>query len=375
MQRRLRILFAGDATAGPEQIAKELARGGHDAEVIRVADAAELEARLTAPNAAYDAVLADADTPIGVPHALAIVRRASETTTFVVVRYDAGQRAWIDAPPVGSDGRSRLAHAIDHALHEASLRRERHDLREHLVVAERLASVGFLVQGVAHEVNNPPSSIIVNHEFIRAELMRFAAAGVSVADAMATLKDAADAAAIVRQVVRDLRAFARDDASDPESVLDPRPIVESAVRMTWHHVRGRARIVRDLGATPQVRANKARLSQVFLNLLINAAHAIPLGDIDNNQIRVVTRTDERGNFIAEIHDTGTGIAAQHWPAIFDAYFTTKSPTQGTGLGLAVSQRIVRALGGEISVTSEVGKGTCFSVAIPAAQTPDEPKEL
>lgn len=120
-----------------------------------------------------------------------------------------------------------------------------------------------------------------------------------------------------------------------------------------------------LADVPPVEANEARLGQVFLNLLINAAQAIPEGHADKNEIRVSTRTDERGNAVVEVSDTGIGIAPDDMPRIFNPFFTTKD--EGSGLGLATSHGTIKGLGGDIQATSVPGRGSTFRVILPPAK--------
>jgi signal transduction histidine kinase len=368
--KALRLLLVSDSEDGPRLIASDLEHAGMIANIVRVDDPHVLEVQLATP---WDVVLADEEARLSPYKTLGMVRRSSEDVPVVVVCRSPDGRAYVDAVPVGDDPRvSRLARTLERALHETALRAERHELREQLVVAERLASVGFLVAGVAHEINNPLSAIIANHEFIRNELSRLEAAGQDMTDARDSLRDAADAAAVIRQVVRDLRNFSRSEPLESSTPIDPLPVIESALRMTWHEMRGIAKVTRDFGPVPNIVANDARLSQVFLNLLINAAHAIPPGAPKHNEVSIVTRTDADGNFVAVVRDTGRGIAEEHLPYVFDAYFTTKPPGRGTGLGLAVSHRIIALLGGKMTAESAPGKGTTFTIVLPPAppETPD-----
>jgi CheY-like chemotaxis protein len=129
----------------------------------------------------------------------------------------------------------------------------------------------------------------------------------------------------------------------------------------------RARLVRDMGEVPPVEANEARLGQVFLNLIVNAAQAIPEGDTSKHEVRVTTRTDEAGNAVVEVRDTGAGIAPDVLPRIFDPFYTSKAPDKGVGLGLSISLGTIKALGGTIHVTSDPGCGTAFRVVLPPAK--------
>jgi CheY-like chemotaxis protein len=130
-------------------------------------------------------------------------------------------------------------------------------------------------------------------------------------------------------------------------------------------------VVKVYGPTPPVDVNEARLGQVFLNLLVNAAQALPEGQAERNEIRVTTQLDA-GWVVVEISDTGMGIAPESLGRVFEAFFTTKAVGSGTGLGLAICQRIVTDLGGQLTVTSQLGQGTCFRVVLPVA-TRDDPE--
>jgi CheY-like chemotaxis protein len=180
-----------------------------------------------------------------------------------------------------------------------------------------------------------------------------------------SLQHAVEGANRVRQIVRDLLTFAQGNV-EHQGMVDVRGIVESATQMAWHEIRHRARLVKSLADVPPVEANEARLGQVFLNLLVNAAQAIPEGQADQHEVRVITRTDEQGNAVVEVSDTGSGIAPEAMPRIFDPFFTTKGE-DGTGLGLAISHGTIKSLGGEIRVTSAPGQGTTFRVLLRPAK--------
>jgi CheY-like chemotaxis protein len=149
--------------------------------------------------------------------------------------------------------------------------------------------------------------------------------------------------------------------------VDLHRVLEAAIRMASNEVRHRAQLIRSYGEVPLVSGSEAKLGQVFINLIVNAAHAIPQGRAASNEIRIVTRTDNAGCAVVEIHDTGSGIPPSILPRIFDAFFTTKAVITGTGLGLAISHRIVTAYGGQISVESQVGRGSIFRTVLPPAQ--------
>jgi PAS domain S-box-containing protein len=251
---------------------------------------------------------------------------------------------------------------------------ERRRMENQLIFAGRMAAVGTLAAGVAHEINNPLAYIVANIDFVRHQLTTFATRiarvsslngdlGHSVDEAGEALAEARQGAERVRNIVRDLRVFARGD-EDQSGPVALRRVLDSSINIAWNEIRHRARLVKDYGDTPMVEANESRLGQVFLNLLLNAAHAIPEGETERNEIRVSTRTDGRGHAVIEIRDTGGGIPAAIRERIFDPFFTTKPAGEGTGLGLWICSGILSALGGEIGVDSDVGKGSSFRVTLP-----------
>ena len=178
-------------------------------------------------------------------------------------------------------------------------------------------------------------------------------------------RDVQEGADRIRKIVRGLKTFSRAE-QERRSVIELRPLLELSINMAFNEIRHRARLVKDYRKTPRVEADDARLGQVFINLLINAAQALPEGDGEAHEIRVVTSTDEDGRAVIEVRDTGAGIPALLLSRIFDPFFTTKPVGIGTGLGLSVCHNIVTSLGGEITVASEEGHGTTFRVVLPPA---------
>jgi two-component system cell cycle sensor histidine kinase/response regulator CckA len=143
--------------------------------------------------------------------------------------------------------------------------------------------------------------------------------------------------------------------------------------MCWNEIRHRARLVKDFAPVGHVMGNEARLGQVFLNLMVNAAQAIPEGAADSNEIRVATWM-AHGQVVIEVRDTGSGIAPELLGRIFDPFFTTKPIGTGTGLGLAICQRIIASMGGSIAVESRIGQGTSFRVMLPEIPAPAQDEE-
>ena len=251
---------------------------------------------------------------------------------------------------------------------------ERRRMENQLIFAGRMAAVGTLAAGVAHEINNPLAYIVANIDFVRHQMTTFASRiarttassgdlGHAMDEAGEALAEARQGAERVRNIVRDLRVFARGDEEQSGPVA-LRRVLDSSINIAWNEIRHRARLVKDYGDTPMVEGNESRLGQVFLNLLLNAAHSIPEGETERNEIRVSTRTDGRGHAVVEIRDTGTGIPAEIRDKIFDPFFTTKSASEGTGLGLWICSGILSALGGDIGVDSDIGRGSSFRVTLP-----------
>ncbi len=247
-------------------------------------------------------------------------------------------------------------------------------LRSKLLVSDRMASLGTLAAGVAHEINNPLAYVIGNLEVIADAFAN--AGGTWPADAAPTelvdaIADATEGAQRVRDIVKGLRTFSRSEEEKrvPLAVTD---VIEAAIRIVANQVRHRAQIVRELGDMPSVIADNGRLTQVFINLLVNAAHAIPDGHSVQNRITVRTRTDERGHAVIEVADTGAGMSREVVVRAFDPFFTTKDVGEGSGLGLSICHGIVTGLGGTISVHSELGQGTTVRVVLPPAPAACKP---
>jgi PAS domain S-box-containing protein len=244
---------------------------------------------------------------------------------------------------------------------------DRHAIQTQLARAERLASVGLLAAGVAHEINNPLSFVIGNLELLAAQIAQRlgAAPDESIATVVGMVRDARQGAERVRTIVRDLKTFSRvrEQHVDP---LDVRGPLQASISMAHNEIRHRAQLRVDLAPVPPVLADEGRLAQVFLNLLVNAAHSIPDGAAEKNEIRVTTRPDPGGGSRVEVSDTGIGIEAAHLAMIFDPFFTTKDSGVGTGLGLSICHGVVTDLGGRIEVESTPGRGSTFRAILPPA---------
>jgi signal transduction histidine kinase len=242
--------------------------------------------------------------------------------------------------------------------------------------AEKLASIGMLAAGVAHEINNPAAFVLGNIEALAAQMKQVEETLRSVADPnahatlqaiffemTATLQESKEGMARIQRIVRDLSSFSHVD-DDRQTLTDLNSVVDSTLGLLRNEVRHRATVERDLRATRVVRTSPARLGQVFLNLIINAAQALDEAEVKRN--RIVVRTFDAANSVVfEVSDNGPGIGPDLMPRIFDSFFTTKPRGVGTGLGLPISQGIVRSLGGEITVESKPGSGATFRVQLPS----------
>lgn len=255
---------------------------------------------------------------------------------------------------------------------------ERKLLQGQLAATDRLASMGMLAAGVAHEINNPLTALVSSLDFLNEVIEEHPELKESedIGDLLLTSQEATRR---VRDIVRDLKVFSRPDEERSGSI-DVCVALESTVRLARGVVRHKAKLVKDYRPTPLVDGNVARLGQVFLNLVVNAAQAIPDGEAERHEITLASRTDEQDNAVVEVRDTGRGIAKEDLPRIFEPFFSTKPIGEGTGLGLAVCHRIITSLGGRIEVESDLGLGSTFRVVLPPSrrvpiQTPMRPRSM
>ena len=240
----------------------------------------------------------------------------------------------------------------------ATMRMERQ-----LLASERMASVGTLAAGVAHEINNPLSCVLSNLEFARNAATN-ASAGSDLSREIGTaLAEAEAAAERVRNIVQGLRTFARVE-DDARTDVDVQHAVELALDMATGEIRHRATLHRSFVRVPRVEANEARLARVFLDVIMNAAQSIPEGSARENQILVATYVDAERRVVVEIGDSGCGMSRDVVDRVFDPFFTTKPVGVGTGLGLSVARNVVRSIGGEIHIDSRIGVGTVVRIFLP-----------
>ncbi len=299
-----------------------------------------------------------------------------------------GTYAWIET--VGQALRDGLGNATGMIFCTRDIT-ARKEIESQLAQSDRLSSMGMLAAGVAHEINNPLSYVLYNLESLSSELPRLldavrnlhaqvvdrlgagpgdgevrdAAAGLHPAvlnDVLDRIREALSGTHRIRDIARGLGTFSRVEA-DELAPVNLKYVIETAMAMCFNEIKYRACVVKDYGSVPPVIASEGRLSQVFLNLLVNAAHAIEEGNVESNEIRVRTWS-EADVVCAEVRDTGQGIAADDLPRIFEPFFSTKKAGTGSGLGLPISRGIVEGYGGTITVESRIGAGTAFTVRLP-----------
>lgn len=250
---------------------------------------------------------------------------------------------------------------------------ERNEMRARLLQTDRLASVGTLAAGVAHELNNPIAYMLLNLEYIRRGLDEELRGSTSerLTEVLGLLADTTKGALHVRDIVRDLKTFSRPD-DVRRSFVDVRTVLDATLQMAKHEIGTRARVIRDFDEVPPVCANESRLAQVFLNLVLNAVQAIPVdavGDSSGHEIRVRAKCPDGAFVVVEVSDTGCGIEPAILPHVFDPFFTTKPVGVGTGLGLSICHGIVSALGGTIDAESTPGNGATLRVKLPVEIAP------
>jgi signal transduction histidine kinase len=252
-----------------------------------------------------------------------------------------------------------LVDAIDRLL----VASEHRELQAKLAQTDRLTSLGTLAAGVAHEINNPLTYVLLNLEYVNMELPKILASKDH--DVIAAIDHVRDGAERIRDIVRSLKTFSRPE-NETLAPLDVAQVLEATLAMISNEIRHQGRLVKEYTPAPPVLANEARLGQVFLNLLLNAVQSLPARCRDDNEIRVILRAPAPDRVVVEVRDNGAGIGPQIRDRIFEPFFTTKPVGIGTGLGLSICLDIVTSLGGTIAIESEEGRGSTFIVDLPAA---------
>jgi PAS domain S-box-containing protein len=269
---------------------------------------------------------------------------------------------------------------------------ERKKIQQLLIQSEKMASIGILTAGIAHEINNPLGYIYSNLEM----LLKYYEKGKIFYESIKKLieedtkdntilgkflelennakfetmfkdiKDSVEESIVgvkkVIKIITDLREFARDEKPKME-LADINQGIENALNIVWNELKYKAEIIKEFGDIPQIQCDLYKLEQVFINMLINSAHAI-----ENHGI-IKIKTFSKNNFaIIQISDTGKGIPKENILRIFDPFYTTKAPGKGTGLGLSISYKIIEEHNGKIDVDSEISKGTTFTIRLPLKES-------
>jgi two-component system, NtrC family, sensor kinase len=275
------------------------------------------------------------------------------------------------------------------------------DAQDQLIQSEKLACIGQIAAGVAHEINNPIGFVSSNLGTLESYLRRLfellaayieadktapTATGEALtraralrkdhdfdfllADIIALVAESRDGLVRVKRIVQDMKDFSRSGAEDAWETADLHAVLETTLNIVRSEIKNKARIEIRFGEIPLVECLPSSLGQVFMNLLVNAAQSI---DTDG---RITISTGVEGSEVwIRIEDTGRGISEEHLNRIFEPFFTTKPVGEGTGLGLSVSYSIVRKHGGQIDVTSESGCGTRFTVRLPIHHVPAEALQI
>ncbi|MFW5967426.1 MAG: sensor histidine kinase [Persicimonas sp.] len=250
-------------------------------------------------------------------------------------------------------------------------------LNARMAQLDRMTTIGTLATGVAHEINNPLSFVGGNIQFAlrTVDEKLDVQSGSAAAEIVEALEDALAGSRRVRDVVRDLHRLARGSRGGDDFTIEPVSIeqaLETSLNIARNHIERCAHLVVEVDDLPPVMGNEPKLGQVFLNLLVNAAQAIPPGDIESNEVRIEADYDD-DEIVVAVSDSGEGIPPEHLDSIFEPFFSTKASEEGTGLGLAISKYIVTTLGGDIEVDSSVGEGTTFRVILPTATSHGPPE--
>jgi two-component system NtrC family sensor kinase len=262
---------------------------------------------------------------------------------------------------VQSEIRNRLSAEVE--LQSVRRAQAATDQEARLLRVDRLAAVGTLAAGVAHQINNPLSVMLSTLQYLKRTDMT----ATNRAEGEAAFADAMAAGDRIRGIVSNLHAFA-SAGSASSAQCDVASVLRRTAELVRHEVETSGRLVVEVGELPLVRGDEARLAQVFLNLLMNAAQALPIEKLRDNEVRVTASANPEVVTVA-VRDNGVGIPKDALPWIFDPFFSTKPVGVGTGLGLSVAYGIVKSVGGEIVLESEPGRGSEFRVSLPVSPAP------
>jgi len=366
----LRVLMIESSAADAESLDLELMSQGYSASATRVQTRAALCAALE--QGSWDVVLCDHCLPaLDALSALSIVQARGLDLPFIIVSDVISERDAIEVMRAGAHdfvfkhSLGKLGAVIERETREAVLRAEGRRMQQQLLLADRLTSIGMLAAGVAHEINNPLAYVLGNLEFAIGRLTASPPPDVhELAELTQALSQAREGSQRISHITRDLKVFCRSAEDEDKSLVNVKKVMDSSINIAWNQIRHRARLVREFERVPTVAGNQDRLSQVFLNLLVNAAQALPDAQVEHNEIKVKIRS-EHGKVAIEVSDNGCGMSPEQQRRVFEPFFTTKPRGVGSGIGLSICRNIVIDMAGTISCESRAGVGTTFRVELPA----------
>ncbi|MCP4652163.1 MAG: GHKL domain-containing protein [Candidatus Omnitrophica bacterium] len=242
--------------------------------------------------------------------------------------------------------------------------------KSQIIQLEKMASLGTLSAGVAHEINNPLTFLITNLSLISSyakeitDVKDIDDRNKTIANIEESVQECCDGANRIKRIVQDLLTFSHA-SKGRRSCDDINKLLDATIRILWNEIKYKADVVKDYKATTHVWVDANKVSQVFLNLILNAAAAIKQVTSQEKGTISVSTTEDDKNVIVKVIDTGPGIPKKVYSRIFDPFFTTKG---GTGLGLHVSRKIIMNHGGALEVEATSGKGTTFVVSLPKGKS-------
>ncbi len=297
------------------------------------------------------------------PARLALKGTASRDVEMGFRHAETGERKWIaiNAHPLTKPGEDRPYAALT-TFRDIT---EQRGVQERLAQHERLATTGILAAGVGHEINNPLAFMLANVGLAIEELQSIGGGSPSgrLLEVIELLEQTQKGGERVKRIVRGLKSLASNERELLR--LDPHGPIRNALELARHELRACATVALSLDPVPPILADEGRLTQVIVNLVVNAAQAFASADPATNRVTLAARR-QHDRVLIEVIDNGSGISPEVLPHIFDPFFTTKPPGVGTGLGLSISHGIVAAMGGRLDCETVVGRGSTFRVSFPIA---------
>jgi signal transduction histidine kinase len=370
----LAVLLVGSVPETMETVREAIQCGAPNARVVHVRHATAAVEPLDRD--AFDVVLLDLAGQACPMEAITCVTEAAGEVPVVVLGngdtaqaaqyFEAGAEDCLHSSEIDP---ARLVRALTHAVARARA----HARTVHRAESQRLTAIGHLAAGVAHEVNNPIASVLLNLEMIgrHADILRRREAtgseagtrGNGVLDQISgLLVDSLGEVARIAAVARHLKMFTRPRPATLEAV-DLEHVCHLAARLARPELEGRARLVLDVSGAPPLLSDGSAIAEIIRNLLLNAAEATKTPNAEENEIRVRVETSARWVTL-EVEDRGQGVAPETLPEIFAPFYSTKAPSRHRGLGLSVCVELVEQLGGRLKLTNRPGGGTRARVMLP-----------